>query len=171
MRRIVIAAFAALLLGATALPVEARQFGEDPALSILEQADEANARIEDLVKDFTKQADEVDARIGNLTAPPLPPGEGYKYTARELYQRCSKQAPPAVDALAFTYCLGYVRAAAHATLAGNERAYCYPDEGIAVGEYRTAFMRYYLRHPEVRLSPATIVVALAIGERWPCNKQ
>lgn len=102
-------------------------------------------------------------------AAPAAPAYASDDTAKDLYERCSKDDDTFIS---MGYCIGMIRGliiGAEYAFAEQDFRFCYP-ENATNGDFLKAFLAYYRSHPSERLEPAFGVVALSLAKRWPCAK-
>ncbi|WP_422635221.1 Rap1a/Tai family immunity protein [Sphingobium sp.] len=85
-----------------------------------------------------------------------------------LLGKCRNKAPE--YALACTaYIVGVVDGIRKDTFIGRGRPVCWPD-AMQAQDARKIVVAYLERWPDQRKSPASVLVSVALNERYPCQK-
>ncbi|MFC3442618.1 Rap1a/Tai family immunity protein [Sphingobium rhizovicinum] len=110
------------------------------------------------------------ATILLLSAAPSPAGaQAYMFeTGATLLAKCRNKAPE--YALACTaYIVGVVDGIRKDMFIGRARPVCWPDR-MGADDARRTVTAYLDRWPDQRKAPASVLVSVALNERWPCTK-
>ena len=102
------------------------------------------------------------ASSGSALSGKPPEAAGWQ-TGTQIEAVCSVE--PEANAIALTFCLGYLQGALDAFLLG--RANCIPD-GIDANGLRAALLEHVRRHPDrIEKAPGPLLVYDAFRETWP----
>lgn len=89
-------------------------------------------------------------------------------TGSTLLNKCSNKTPQ--FALACTaYIAGVVDGIRKDMFIGRARPVCWPDR-MTIDQARATTVAYLNRWPDQRKAPASVLVSVALNEKWPCGK-
>ncbi len=105
------------------------------------------------------------------TAAAAPPAAAQSFmfeTGSTLLAKCRNKAPE--YALACTaYIVGAVDGIKKDVFIGRAQPNCWPDK-MQAEEVRKTVVAYIQRYPDQRNVPASVLVSVALNERYPCKK-
>lgn len=110
------------------------------------------------------------ALFGGMTAlPDVAPAQTYMFeTGTTLLTKCRNKAPE--YALACTaYIVGAVDGIKKDVFIGRAQPNCWPAQ-LDAEEVRRIVIAYLLRYPDQRKAPASVLVSVALNEKYPCAK-
>ena len=95
--------------------------------------------------------------------------QGFMFeSGTSLLAKCSNKAPE--YALACTaYIVGVVDGIRKDSFIGRGRPICWPDK-MSADDARRTVVAYLERWPDQRRGPASVLVSVALNERYPCQK-
>ena len=108
--------------------------------------------------------------LGSMTAiPAAAPAQTFMFeTGTTLLAKCRNKAPE--YALACTaYIVGAVDGIKKDVFIGRAQPNCWPDK-MQAEEVRKTVVAYIQRYPDQRNVPASVLVSVALNERYPCKK-
>lgn len=103
------------------------------------------------------------------TSAPPPAGTSFMYESGDsLLAKCRNKAPE--YALACTaYIVGVVDGIRKDLFIGRGRQVCWPDR-MSAQDARTAVVDYLVQWPDQRKAPASVLVSVALNDKYPCQK-
>lgn len=104
-------------------------------------------------------------------APPAPPADSGIFmfeTGTTLLAKCRNKAPE--YALACTaYIVGAVDGIKKDVFLGRARPNCWPNR-LSADEVKRVVVGYLERYPDQRRAPASVLVSVALNDRYSCQK-
>src|SRR5690606_2982874 len=109
------------------------------------------------------------AAMPAFAAPDAAPGQAFMFeTGATLLAKCRNKAPE--YALACTaYVVGAVDGIKKDVFLGRARPNCWPAQ-MKGEEVRRLVVAYLERYPDQRKAPASVLVSVALNERYSCEK-
>lgn len=89
-------------------------------------------------------------------------------TGTTLLAKCRNKAP-GYDLACTAYIVGVVDGIRKDMFIGRARPVCWPDR-MSADEARRSVVAYLERWPDQRKGPASVLVSVALNEKWPCAK-
>lgn len=107
--------------------------------------------------------------LGSPMATPPAAAQHFMFeTGTTLRAKCRNKAPE--YALACTaYIVGAVDGIKKDVFIGRAQPNCWPDR-MQADEVRRIVIAYLERYPDQRNAPASVIVSIALNERYPCEK-
>lgn len=97
------------------------------------------------------------------------PAQAFMFeTGTTLLAKCRNKAA-AYDLACTAYIVGVVDGIRKDMFIGRARPVCWPGR-MTADEARHTAVAYLERWPDQRKGPASVLVSVALNERWPCEK-
>jgi hypothetical protein len=92
-------------------------------------------------------------------------------SGNELWKKCRASDDQAYGGYASTgFCIGYIRGVADVMLLHDvwDRSLCFP-KNVNLRQVRDVVIKYLETYPQMRHSPASLLIADALGDAFPCQ--